>query len=159
MVSRKTNDGPHRRRINFVRYRLRTLIAAVTVVAIVLVAADPIYDWFTSIPLSQAVDRFNAQAESTTPGYGAPLTEDEIVEAIENQLPTLNASTPVRSALSRIARTRRFPNNAALDDFPIAVPSGTGTASIQRWAINLDVMTGPKSGFALRIRETSSSND
>jgi len=135
-----------------IRFGLRTLILAVTFVAISIVAGRNLYDWYTSTPLAESVAGFNSAASNNPVGmHEAPITEDEIVAAIRSQIPTLDATDHVKAIYSRIARTRRLPRGAMLDSIPGYSPSAGQHYTV--WWINLNVVTGPKSGYGLRIRE------
>jgi hypothetical protein len=69
------------------RFRLSSLIAAITFAAITIVAGRYLYDWYTTTPLSESVARFNSAASNNPVGmHEAPITEDEIVRAINSQL-------------------------------------------------------------------------
>lgn len=146
------SDQPNKRGSWF-RFRLRTLVLAVAFVAILMVAGRNFYDWYTSTPLAESVFAFNARAKlDPIEMHEPPITEDEIVLAIESQLPTLDASDYVKAVSSRIARTRRLPRGASLDSIPGYMPSPGHRYTV--WWINLNIITGPKSGYAMRIRET-----
>ena len=133
------------------QFGLRTLIVGIAVVALFIIIAGRLYEWRTSIPLSQAVDAFNMCTEESGPQYGDPLSEDEVVTAIESQLPTLNANAQVTAILTRI----RIPNDASFEAFRVTEgPTATRSSNAKLWGINLTIMTGPKSGYGLRIRET-----
>ena len=73
--------------------------------------------------------------------------------SIRAQLPNLNTGEDVKAIYSRIARTRRLPRSSSLD----AIPGWTTAAgnSYTVWWINLNVMTGKNTGYALRFRENN----
>jgi hypothetical protein len=149
------SDRP-KKRGSWFRFRLRTLILAVAFVPIVIVAGPYLYDWYTSSPLADSVSAFNLRASAHPVGmHQPPITEDEIVSAIESQLRTLDASDQVKTIYSRIARTRRLPRGASLASLA-SIPGYIPTPGEQHtvWWINLEVMTGPKSGYGLKIRGT-----
>lgn len=147
-MSEQTNSRRPR-----VRFGIRTLILIIAVAAVLIVAGRSLYHRYTTIPLSQSVAAFNATASEHPVGrHEPPLTEEEIVKAIEAQLPTLDASDKVKSIYSRIAKSRRLPLDADLDPIPGYSPSSGERYTV--WWINLNVMTGPNSGYGLRIRET-----
>jgi len=129
------------------------MLLATTLIVCCLVAGPKLYDWYTSVPLSEAVADFNSVASRHEVGkHEPPITEKEIVTAIESQLTNLAASAHVKDLYERFVRTHRLPRGARLDSI-----SGSGSSSGEDrtvWWINLDVMTGPKSGYAMRIRET-----
>ena len=140
-----------------IRYRLRTLIAAMAFVAFVLVVSRNLYDWYTSTPLEAAVSAFNTRAGLDPIGkHEPPLSGDEVVAAIQRRVPTLGAGPRVKAIYSRIARTRRLPRGASLSsNTTYATGNGLGkTEQFTVWWVNLDVMTGPQIGYSLRIRET-----
>jgi hypothetical protein len=146
------NELPNKQS-SFFRFRLITLIVVIAALAVLFVAGMRAYEWYTSTPLSASVDAFNVLARTDAVGkHEPPLTEDEIVTAIETQLPTLKASHQVKAIFARIARTRRLPRGALLNSIPGYEPVAGKRYTV--WWINLDVMTGPTSGYGLRIRET-----
>ena len=137
------------------QFSLRTLLLGVAALAILLVAGRHFYDWYFSTPLVDAVTSFNARASSDFVGkYEPPITEDEIVSSIEAQLPNLDANDQVKAIYSRIAHTGRLPPGASLNSIPGYSPA-SGTPVTFVWWINLEIMTGKKSGYGLRIRETN----
>jgi hypothetical protein len=153
------NSDAQRRQRHPLQFGLRTLIVATTVIALFIVFSGRIYDWYTSIPMSQAVKAFNMRMEKSRPEYGGPLSEDEVVKAIESQLPSLDASAPVRAIFTQIARTRRLPNNAAFD--VTITEEGVATTrppNTRLWTFYLYVMTDSKSVCELRIRETEATD-
>lgn len=151
------SDPSHQRSPAWFRFRLRTLLVAVAVVAIALLVAFRLYDHFTSVPLADAVAAFNAKSAADSVGkHEPPLTEDEIVAAIEAQLPNLDATDEVKSVYARIARKRRLPKDASLSSVS-AYSSSYGDGLGQRvtvWWIDLDIMIDASSGYTLRIRRT-----
>ena len=152
-------DHPRRARLR-PRFRLRTLLGSVAGVAMLLAAAGPLYYRFTSFPLSQAVNTFNTRDAYSELEHGAPLTEDEVVAAIEAQLYRLDTNPEIKRTFQRIARTRRLPEGATFDRFPVVrTAAAKGVARVEYWCINLSVMTGPDSGYGLRVRETVPSDE
>ncbi len=130
------------------RFRLKILLVLIAFAAILLTTSRTVYVWYTSIQLSDAVDAFNSKSSEwpkNTPWK--PLTVEEIVTAIESQIPTLKAEESTITAYRTIARTLRIPRTAQLSGFQ----AGNNET---HWAINLDIMTGPNSGYGLRIRES-----
>jgi hypothetical protein len=107
-----------------------------------------------TVPLDDVVAQFNTDAANDPVGQlEPPLTADEVVGAIRRQLPNLNASPQVVEMLRRIAQTRTLPVDAK-----VHADSGytiRGTTSVVWW-INLDLVTGPNTGYGLRIRENNS---
>jgi hypothetical protein len=76
-----------------------------------------------------------------------------MVNAIRSQLPALRASNKVKAIYADIARTRELPHDASLHSMSgWTWKDGTHYTV---WWINLDVFTGPKSGYGLRIRENN----
>jgi hypothetical protein len=140
------------------RFGLRALLFVVFVTAVGLFGGRAIYQWWTAVatvPLSQAVDLFNIQANQNEVGVlEPPLTEDEVVAAIQVQLPTLNAWPHVTPIFEQIATTRQLPADARLYFFAAWEPKNSPRKIV--WWINLDVVTRKGSGFALRIRENNS---
>jgi hypothetical protein len=150
-ISMKPQDLKKRRRL---RYGLRSLFFTMTAIAALLWSGLCFYDWYFSVPLSAAVEAFNDRAAEDPVGKLEPkLTEDEVISSIQSQLPTLAASSQVKTIYSRIARRRRLPLGASLDSIPGYSPALGQQYTV--WWINLDVMTGKKAGFGLRIRETN----
>tara|TARA_R110002049_G_scaffold47902_4_gene138547 strand:+ start:21419 stop:21817 length:399 start_codon:yes stop_codon:yes gene_type:complete len=131
------------------RYRLRTLLALLAVIALLLAAIPPIYRWYNSIPLSSVVAAFNGSHHEHA------ITEAEITAAIKSQLPTLRAPASVRATLRQIAKSRRVPLSTTINRFRDTPSAATGE---YYWVTSLDFMTGPKSGFAIRVRETRSND-
>lgn len=129
------------------------MLLVVLVVALMLWAGPEIYQRVTSIPLIDAIANFNARAQSSSVGkYEPPLTENEVIAAIQAQLPTLEASPRVKSIYQKIANTRRLPRGGTFNDIPAYQPR-SGPQQIVWW-INLEVMTGKNTGYGLRIRNT-----
>jgi hypothetical protein len=136
-----------RRRLQF---GLRFLFFSVAAVALLVWGARRFYDWYTSVPLADAVATFNAEAQADPVGQlEPPLTEHEVVAAIQSQLPTLDASRKVKSIYREIIRTRRVPHRGSLEAMP---GFGSGPTQKMVWWINLDVMTSERTGYGLRIR-------
>jgi len=134
------------------RFRLRTLIPTVAVVAFMIVSGRNLYDWYSSTPLADTVASFNAQTRHDSVGKHEPaITEEEIVAAVDSQLPKLDATDQVKKIYARIARSRRLPRDAHWDS---TTGYRSGGQRYTVWWINLNVMAGPKSGYGLRIRET-----
>ncbi|MDA8564177.1 hypothetical protein N9L06_06990, partial [Mariniblastus sp.] len=139
---------------NRIRFGLRTLVLAVGLVAVATWFVRIAYEWQTTIPLAESVATFNETASKDRVGmHEPPITEDEIFTAIKSALPNIKASDQVKAIYSRIVRTRRLPNSSSLNS--ISGYSPVSGENQQVWWINLDVMTEPSSGYALRIRETS----
>jgi hypothetical protein len=136
--------APPRRRF---RFSLRTLFVAVTVVALILYGGSALLNWYFSFPLADEVSRYNASTADTASGDKQPLTEDEVIAAIESQLPTLEAPERDKRIYRDIIRTRRLPRGGSLQGFVVHQAD-------PYWAINLEVLMDEKSGFGLRIRET-----
>ena len=137
------------------RSEIATLIVAVAIFVVVIVAGREPYEWYTSIPLDETVAAFNSMANKHPVGkHEPPITEDEIVDAIESQLPNLDASDQIQAIYKRIARTRRLPRGTQLSTVSSFVPSQGENYTV--WWVNLVVMTGPQSGYGMRIRETNS---
>jgi hypothetical protein len=140
----------HKRRWQF---GLRFLFLAIAAAAMLIWGTRKVYDWYFSVPLSNAVASFNERAREDPVGKLEPLlTEDEVISAIESQLPTLKASRQVKEIYGRIARTRRLPARATIDAMP---GFGSGPAQKVVWWINLDVMASKTTGYGLRIRATN----
>lgn len=136
------------------RFGLRLLFSAIAMIALLTWGTLKLHDWYTSVPMGDAVATFNARAADDPVGKREPLlTEDEIFASIESQLPSLDASEQVRAIYARIARTKRLPPGAALNSIPGFSPASGEHRTV--WWINLEVMTGKNSGYGLRIRETN----
>jgi len=135
------------------QFGLRFLFLAIAVVALLIWGTRKFRDWYYSIPLADAVASFNARAKEDSVGrLEPPLTEDEVIAAIQSQLPTLDASKQVKTIYREIARTRRIPRRGTLEAMP---GFGSGPAQKCVWWINLDVMTSKNAGYGLRIRATN----
>jgi hypothetical protein len=144
-------NGRNRPRL---RFGLRSLFWAIAVVALLVWGGGKFYNWYFSVPLGDAVAAFNTRAESDPVGKLEPrLTEDEIVVAIQSQLPTLKAGRQVKDIYQRIARTRRLPHAASLTSIPGCTTESGQSYTV--WWINLEVMTSKTTGYGLRIRETN----
>src|SRR5687767_5474663 len=102
------------------RFNLRLLFLAIALIALLTWGAVTLREWYVSIPLADAVASFNANAAHDPVGrLEPPLTEDEIVAAVNAQLPTLaDADSQVKAIYRRIARTGRLPRSALLDPIP-----------------------------------------
>ena len=106
------------------RFQIHTLLLVVTLVAVIMAATPPLYDWLTnppSIPLSQVVKIFNeSKANQTTQ---IALTETEVIASIKNQLPTLVVGERVKKILRRIVKKRRVPSSTIIRNTITSDPS------------------------------------
>jgi hypothetical protein len=136
------------------RFQLRTPFILVAVVALLTVAGIDIYERYHSIPLSETIDKVNASIQNhSNEVIEKPLTEEEVIRAIESQLPTLDdASEQVKSILRKIVSSRKMPERGTLTFFPIGSPPADDSGRI--WCINLEFQTGPTSGYGLQLRQT-----
>jgi hypothetical protein len=140
-----------RRRFQF---GMRTMLLLVLASALLLWFGRVAYQRYNSIALRDAISAFNVRVQNNSVGkHEPPLTESEVIAAINEQLPTLDATAHVRSIYRRIAATGRLPLDAELDEIPGYQPRNGPSRDV--WWINLNVMTGPTSGYGLRIRETN----
>ena len=92
------------------------MLAAVAVVAILIVFLPPMLDWATnpySIPLSRIVAEFNQS--SAAPTALKNITERDVIDAINSQLPSIAEGERVKQVLRRIARKRRVPLSTAIE--------------------------------------------
>jgi hypothetical protein len=139
---------------SFFRFQLRTLFILVAVVALLTVAGIQVYERYHSFPISEAIDKVNASIlNNSNEVIETPVTEEEVIRAIESKLPTLNdASEQVKSILRRIVSSRRIPERGTLDFFPIGHAPADGSGRI--WIISLVFYTSEKAGYGLHIRET-----
>lgn len=139
------------------RFNLAFLLSVFLVASVLLTFVPKAYKWYfaiPTIPLSQEVASFNTMATSVPVGKHEPrITEEEIIAAINSQLPTLPASSQVKATYAEIARTRRLPHDPAKPRRGLDSMSGwtlkDGT-HYTVWWINLNV-----EGFGLRIRENN----
>lgn len=129
----------------FLTFRLRTLFIFVAVVAVSMIILPPLLDWSMnppSVPLSRVVTAYNvsnANRDSTK-----QITEDEIVDAIESQLPMLVEAERIKKTLRRIVHNRRVPPSTTIEQLPASSFIGSGNSGS---TTNLNFVTGPESGF------------
>jgi hypothetical protein len=139
------------------RFSVAFLLSVFLGAALLLTVGRKAYNWFFAIPtvpLAGVVASFNSRSLEDRVGRNEPpITETEIVSAIRSQLSTLRASSKVKAIYADIARTRELPHDASLHSMSgWTWKDGTHYTV---WWINLDVFTGPKSGYGLRIRENN----
>lgn len=139
-------------RISWFRFKLRSLLYAVVVLALLLSFGTIVFEWYFAVPtflLADEVAAFNSRAMGDPVGQYEPrITDAEIVAVIQAQLPNLLASKEVKTIYSDIVRTRRIPQGSHLHSMP-----GWTLATGQHytvWWINLSVP-----GYGLRIRENN----
>ena len=139
------------------QFSLRVLFLLVTILAFLLWAIPLAYEsWMAvpTVPLSIAVSRFNIEASLDDVGvHQPPLTVKEVLAAISATLPTLNDAPSTKAIFARIVTTQQIPVTAKLY-FTTTYDSGNG-AQRKVWWINLDVMTGKRTGYSLRIRDAN----
>ncbi len=132
-------------KIKLKTYRLSSMLLLMAVVAVLMVAIPRLYDWCTNPPsmsLSTVVVRFN-QSESRR-SRTKDVTEEEIIAAIESQLPTLVEGERVKQIFRRIVKDRRVPPSTTINVLAVAADSGSDH---ENWATNLTFKAGPESGY------------
>jgi hypothetical protein len=139
-------------------FRFGTRILLLVFIPVALLASvvswllDTRHDRLYHTSLRDAVAEFNSNAVFNPVGKTrTPLTEQEVVRAIRNSLPTL--PEPYRTKYARIARSGYLPQDAGLSSFT-SYTRKTGEM-VTVWWVNLEVPWGPGSncGFGLRVRE------
>jgi len=135
------------------QFRLRTLFWAMTIFALVMVAASQIFLWLKSVPLTNAIINFNSRSNiSSGPLTIIPLSENEIDVAIESLLSkeidngiaeSFVSSDQVRNIFECIARKRRLPRNATINLF----------SDNAGYTISLRVFTSARSDFVVILRK------
>jgi hypothetical protein len=157
MSDADSNGGDRNGNGRQVRFSLRSILIAITLVAVSLVVGARVYDWYVAVPtmpLADAIEAFNSKyAEHLVGKYEPPLTEGEVVAAINGQMSSLPAGSKVKTIYANIARSKQIPVNATLVAIPGFQPSNGTTYTV--WWINLDVQTAKYSGYGLRIRENN----
>ena len=137
-----------------VRFGLRTLVLAIGLVAITIWFGRSVYEWWTTIPLAQAVAVFNETArEAPAEMHGPPITEAEITAAIMSEISALEVSDQVKAIYSQILRTRRIPRTASLAEHPHH--RWAGGDRYPDWRIGLAGTIGPNRRYYVLIRETA----
>ena len=145
------------------RFSLRLMFAAVAVVAIVCAVGK----FFSSrsipkVPLQLAVRHFNASAQLSPVGaLEPPLTEAEIISAIQAKLPSLGQMPKEKAILEQILSTKSIPADANLRFYDNTFTTTNGIVIV--WRIDLDVFVehiaaGIDKGYGLRIRTTPQPN-
>ncbi|MDZ4784181.1 MAG: hypothetical protein SGJ19_28370 [Planctomycetia bacterium] len=136
------------------KFGLQRLFALIATIAVLIWLSMRVYEWYVSVPLSTVVMAFNSRA-AVDPALKSmvPLTEDEIVAAIQSQLKspdyTSSREAPaISSMLTQIASTRRMPQNTWLEMNPVY----HADSREREWRIDLNGMTSQNSGFAISIR-------
>jgi len=148
--------GQHNGRL---RFTLRSLLAAAAIVALLCWGWLELERWRAyarTTRLQDAVNSFNAAATADPVGRLEPkLTVCEVLASIQRQLPMLaDHGEPVASIYARIMKTKRLPAASSIYSNNGYARRVGPTKTV--WWINLDVVTGPNAGFALRIRENDS---
>jgi hypothetical protein len=104
--------------------------------------------------LSDAVKAFNQRAAADAIGKNQPaLTDDEVVAAIRGWIREQGpaASDEVYKIYQTIADTKKLPEGASLT-FLTRWP-GFNNYDFDVWWIDLEIKTGPRSGYSFRIRD------
>ena len=120
----------------------------VAITAALMALAPPLYFWYTSVPVSAIVNAFNDSDIVAGTKVLQEVTEEEVIAAVKADLAALDAPQGVRTTLRRISDYHRVPADAKIHHFMEG----------QNWAMNLEFMTGPNAGYALRVRETPIGN-
>jgi len=149
MSNMKAPDAPAPKRRWF-QFSLRGLFLAIAIGALIVWGGQRFLDWYQSVPLADEVASFNAREAGNQFRRMVPLTEEQVVVAIESQLPIIDASQPVNAIYSRIVRTRRLPRGASLST--TGRPVTPNSREFVPW-VDLDVMTGKRTGYTLKVRE------
>jgi hypothetical protein len=144
------------------RFGLRAMLAMVLAVALLLWGATVFYDRYNSTPLAEAIAWFNSpptydtkvNIESVNEAlqsyhlrWHPPLTETEVIDAINKQVPLADAPPQVNAAFRKIARTHRIPKGAYFDDL-VEMQNGQ-----YAFRIHLNVTPDGHPEFALKIRD------
>jgi hypothetical protein len=103
--------------------------------------------------LADAVKEFNQRAQKDATGKDQPaLTEDEVVAAIRGWIrEKVPATDEVYKVYQTIADTKKLPEGAALRF--TTKWSGFNNHEFDVWWVDLDIKTGPKTGYTFRIRD------
>lgn len=109
--------------------------------------------------LASAVEQFNREAQSDTIGKRQPaLTEAEIVAAIRGWIrEQIPVSDEIYLTYQKIAETKQLPKDATLS-FTTRW-TGYRAYDFNVWWVDLEVMTGPNSGYGFRIRDQKISSE
>lgn len=105
------------------------------------------------VTLAEAVKEFNRRAREDATGKTQPaLTEDEVVAAIRGwDREEEPVTDDIYKAYQAIADTRKLPAGAALE-FITRCWGRNDPYEFDVWWINLEIMTGPDTGYGFRIR-------
>jgi hypothetical protein len=144
---------PAHPRRRWFRFSLRTLFLVLTVLGACFWCGMKWLEYRDSISLADAVEIFNAGAKSDRIGKDQPaLTENEVVAAIRGWDRKIRppASDAVYNAFQKIADKGRIPKNAKLR-WTTAASDGLHRSDV--WRIDLDLVTGEKSGYTFRVRD------
>jgi hypothetical protein len=124
-----TSAASTKPRRRWYQFNLRTLLIFITIVAALLATTVKIYDWYQFIPLSTKLAIVNADFNTQyklfndpNPLQEPPITEDEVVRAIESKVPNLKILPRMKARFLKIAETRRIPRDrrdASFDYFPV----------------------------------------
>ena len=142
-----TRDGKRR----WYRFSLRGLLAAIAIGALLVWGSVTFWQWCHSVPIAQVIDAFSSRmAGQPYHVIQPPLTEQQVVDSIEAQLPALKASPQVKGILSRIVRSGRLPHKSGFSF--TGRHSEDGAEEVVGW-IDLDLMTGKDAGYTIKIRK------
>jgi hypothetical protein len=157
-VTESPMDAPRAKARNWLGICLGLVLLAVVGAAAIYWGMQPVIAWYasvTTLSLDSVVARFNESASNDPVGrLEPPLTSDEVVAAIRQQLPTLRASPQVIKILRRIEQSRTLPTDATFHADSGYTTRAKGTQIV--WWINLDLVTGKNAGYGLRVRENNS---
>ena len=130
--------------------RLIAAVAAVLFLAGNSLAGD---DKPKAITLAEAVKEFNQRAQNAATGKTQPpLTEDEAVAAIRGWIrERVPATDDVYQVYQTIADTRMLPEGATLR-FTTGW-SGFNGHDFDVWWVDLNIKTGPNTGYTFRLRD------
>jgi hypothetical protein len=147
------NTEPKRR----FRFSLRLLLAVLVLLAVGLTFGPKVNDWFYAVPLSDVIDNFNIINTGDDLGTRqAPINEEEVIRALETEIPKLptdNTGSKAKRIYQRIIRTRQLPLRSKFRVITITRVAKYATESRHVWYVDLNVITNDNTSYQVRVRQ------
>ena len=136
------------------QFGIRTLLVLVAVVAVSIVAWIWIDEIRNSMPISVAVEGFNAANQSRYDSVvddGLPiLTPDQVLAFLQSDDEIVKSAPPRYKAIfEKIVRTKRIPNNVRFDF--ISLIDSPSSNEVDAWLVGMEV-NERSGGYRMNIR-------
>jgi hypothetical protein len=130
------------------------MLVFVFLTAILLWAGRAVYDRYHTVALTDLVAEFNTNSKAHTEvgPYEPALTTEELVAAINKQMPLLDASSMINATFARIAKSHRAPEGSKLDSIEFYTDQ-KGQHVV--WWIRFMIRSTDGGGYALAIRDNN----